>query len=458
MSERWARTALQTYRWAGLAAYPFMGVYVALRATRGKEQHDRRGERYGKASMERPAGPLVWVHAASVGETGAVSALIERLKQHGVSVILTTGTVTSAHLAQERFGDTVMHQYVPLDLKPAVSRFLNYWQPDLAVFAESEIWPMTILELAARRVPQVLINGRMSDRSFKRWQKRLALAESLFENFSHVAAQTDVDGERFQALGARPVTVTGNLKADVSAPIIDRSLQGQMEVRIANRPVWLAVSTHPGEEMIAANVHRMLKARWPGLLTVIVPRHPDRADELADQLFKEGFAVARRTVDDLPYADADIFLGDTIGEMGLYLRMGNIAFVGRSLTADGGQNPLEPAMLGCAVLAGPSHSNFEEIYGRFCKARAARIVPDEMMLAKAVHYLLGNPAICAAMARAGQHVIADMEGALDRTWSTLHAYIQPLIVKAQLAPRHAQDDDPAVLPARTANGTPRIGW
>lgn len=459
MSERWARTALQGYRWAGMAAYPFMGFYVALRATRGKEQHNRRGERYGKASAERPAGPLVWVHAVSVGETGAVSALIERLLEHDITVVLTTGTVTSAQLARERFGDRVLHQYVPLDLKPAVSRFLSYWQPDLAVFAESEIWPMTILELAARRVPQVLINGRMSDRSFKRWERRLALAESLFENFAQVAAQTDVDAERFKVLGARPVTVTGNLKADVPVPAIEPGVQGQMEARIGGRPVWLAVSTHPGEERIAALVHRALKSRWPGLLTVIVPRHPGRADELADDLHKQGFSVARRTIDDLPFQEADIFLGDTIGEMGLYLRMGQIAFVGRSMTAEGGQNPLEPAMLGCAVLTGPKHANFEEIYGRFCQARAARVVRDEVMLAKAVHYLLGNPAICAAMARAGQGVIAGMEGALDRTWSTLHPYVHPLVVKAQLAPSEVvRADDTSSVAARRANGMSRIGW
>ncbi|QBK29495.1 lipid IV(A) 3-deoxy-D-manno-octulosonic acid transferase [Roseitalea porphyridii] len=456
MSERWARLALQTYRWAGMAAYPFMGIYVGMRATRGKEQHDRRGERYGKPSATRPLGPLVWVHAVSVGETGAVSGLIGRLRAHDIPVVLTTGTVTSAALARDRFGDDVLHQYVPLDLKPAVSRFLNYWQPDLAVFAESEIWPMTILELGARRIPQVLINGRMSDRSFKRWQNRLALAESLFENLSHVAAQTEKDGERFRALGARPVTVSGNLKADVPVPSVDPGTYAQMQARLDGRPVWLAVSTHEGEEMVAARVHKMLKKRWPGLLTVIVPRHPTRAEELAAAMGGMGLSVARRTVDKMPAAASDIFLGDTIGEMGLYLRMGKIAFVGRSLTAEGGQNPLEPAMLGCAVLTGPNLANFEEIYGRFCEARAARVVDDEMMLAKAVNFLLGNAALCDAMAEAGRGVIADMSGALDRTWQTLSPYVQPLVVKARLAPGEAALDggDDA---ARASQGG-LIGW
>lgn len=458
MSERWARLALQTYRWAGMAAYPFMGIYVAVRATRGKEQHDRRGERYGKASATRPLGPLVWVHAASVGETGAVSGLIGRLRAHDIPVILTTGTVTSAALARERFGDDVLHQYVPLDLKPAVSRFLDYWQPDLAIFAESEIWPMTILELGARRIPQVLINGRMSDRSFKRWKRRLALAESLFENLSHVAAQSDKDGERFQALGARPVTISGNLKADVPIPSVDEALFARMQGRIQGRPVWLAVSTHEGEEMVAARVHQMLKKRWPGLLTVIVPRHPTRSEELSAAMTGMGLTVAHRTRDKLPDDESDIFMGDTIGEMGLYLRMGKIAFVGRSLTAEGGQNPLEPAMLGCAVLTGPNHANFDEIYRRFQEARAARIVDDEMMLAKAVNFLLGNGPLCDAMAEAGRGVIADMSGALDRTWQTLSPYVQPLVVKARLEPGDTADVDEAADPVAATKGGGRVGW
>lgn len=455
MSERWARAALQAYRWIGAAAYPMIGVYVAMRATRGKEQRERRGERYGKPSVPRPPGPLVWVHAVSVGETGAVAAIITRLRANNINVVLTTGTVTSATMAVERFGNTVMHQYVPLDLKPAVSRFLHHWKPDLAIFAESEIWPMTILELGARRIPQVLINGRMSDRSFRRWQNRIALAESLFENFAHVAAQSERDAERFEALGARPVTVSGNLKADVPLPPVEPDLVAQMKTRVANRPVWLAISTHEGEELAAARVHRALRKLWPRLLTVVVPRHPARSDELAQMFHKLGLRVARRSHDSLPVSDTEVFLGDSIGEMGLYLRMGKIAFVGRSLTARGGQNPLEPAMLGCAVLTGPNIANFEDIYSRFLETRAARVIDDDRALAKAVNHMLGNEALCDAMAKAGARVITDMEGALERTWSTLTPYVQPLRVKANLAAsgRDAIPTDPrAAFEGGAGNG------
>ncbi|WP_292647554.1 glycosyltransferase N-terminal domain-containing protein, partial [Mesorhizobium sp.] len=212
MSGRWARAMLSAYRFAGAVAYPLVGPYVAWRTSRGKEDRYRRRERYGVAGRPRPDGPMIWIHAASVGETIAVVPLVESILDYGVNIVLTTGTVTSAQVADERLGDRIIHQYVPLDLKPAVSRFLDHWQPDLAIIAESEIWPMTILELGARRVPQVLVNGRLSDRSFKSWKKRANIAEALFENLAHVVAQSDVDGERFLALGARPVTVSGNLK------------------------------------------------------------------------------------------------------------------------------------------------------------------------------------------------------------------------------------------------------
>jgi 3-deoxy-D-manno-octulosonic-acid transferase len=200
MSARRARAILSLYRFAGAGLYPLIGPYVAWRASKGKEDRTRSRERYGYASKARPNGPLIWVHAASIGETIAVVPLVERILDFGVNIVLTTGTVTSAKVAEERLGDRIIHQYVPLDLKPAVSRFLNHWEPDLAIIAESEIWPMTILELGARRVPQVLVNGRLSDRSFASWKKRAAIAEALFENLAHVIAQSEVDGERFRAL------------------------------------------------------------------------------------------------------------------------------------------------------------------------------------------------------------------------------------------------------------------
>lgn len=436
MSNALARLALSAYRWVGLGLYPVMRPYLAFRAAKGKEERGRRSERFGRASVERPAGPLVWIHAASVGETNAVSPLIREVRRRGISVVLTTGTVTSARVARERLGDSVIHQYVPLDLKPVLNRFLDHWRPDLAIMVESEIWPMTILELGARHIAQVLVNGRMSDRSFARWKKRPAIADALFEKFALVIAQSDADAERFRTLGALPVLVSGNLKVDTDAPPHDPAVLAAYRNQLGNRKTWAAISTFEGEELAAGKVHAALKQHIE-LLTIIVPRHPERADAIEEALVAKGLKVARRTRNDPLTADTDIFLGDTIGEMGLYLRMTEIAFVGRSLFGEGGQNPLEPAMLGCAVLSGPNVQNFRDSYQRLAKSGCAKMVRDVEMLAKGVGYLLVNDDMRRKMIAAGQDSLQEMRGALTETVRGLEPYLNPLTVKARLHPREA---------------------
>jgi 3-deoxy-D-manno-octulosonic-acid transferase len=434
MSGRLARLALSLYRWGGMALYPVVGPYLALRAAKGKEDRSRRRERYGIASVERPAGPLVWFHAASVGETNAVVPLIKEVRRRGIAVLLTTGTTTSAKVARERLGTDILHQYAPLDLKPAISRFLEYWHPDLAIMAESEIWPMTILELSKRHIPQVLVNGRISDRSFQRWKRRLAIADAIFENFALVIAQSDLDAERFRTLGALPVLVSGNLKVDTDAPPADSAVLRAYLEQIRGRRTWAAISTFEGEEAAAGNVHRALKERT-GLLTIIVPRHPERSDAIDTMLTARGLKVARRTRNDPLTPETDIFLGDTIGEMGLFLRMTEIAFVGRSLFAEGGQNPLEPAMLGCAILSGGNVQNFREAYQQLARTGSAKMVRDVEMLAKGVHYLLMNDEMRKQMIEAGLETVQEMRGALRATVKGLEPYINPLTVKARLHPR-----------------------
>ena len=431
MSPLWARVALTGYRWLGGAIYPFLGSYLAYRATKGKEEHSRRRERYGYASIERPAGPIIWVHAASVGETTAVIPLIRELLHRGIGVVLTTGTVTSASVVDERLGDSVIHQYVPLDLKPAVSRFLEHWKPDLAVMAESEIWPMTILGLGARKTPQVLVNGRLSDRSFTSWRKRPHLAEALFENLSLVVAQSDEDAERFRTLGARPVAVSGNLKVDTAPPPHDETEYEALKNRIGDRRIWAAVSTHSGEEEIVADVQQSLDPSMRALC-ILVPRHPERADGIATMLTSRGLTVARRSLGDGVTDKTDIYLADTIGEMGLFLKLAEIAFVGRSLAAEGGQNPLEPAMLDCAILSGRNVQNFRDSYRNLLKNGGARLVNDGEMLAKSVEFLLSNDKACDKMRTAAKQTVEELSGALPRTVRALEPYIKPLTVTAEL--------------------------
>lgn len=432
MSERWARAMLSTYRWAGAAAYPFVGGYVAWRASRGMEDGPRRRERYGKTAAPRPQGQLIWVHAAGEMEAIAVVPLAERFLATGIDVVMTTGTVASAEAVRERLGDRVIHQYVPLDLKPALGRFLDHWQPDLAVFAESEIWPMTLLELRARRVPQILVNGRMSDRAFASWRKRAFIAEALFEHFALVVAQSETDAERFRALGARPVSVSGNLRTDISVPPVDELELRRIRNEIGGRERWAAIATHEGEEVLAAEVHKLLGRRHPDILTLIVPRDASRGDRLETELTALGLNVARRSRRDRITSKTHVLLGDTRCETGLYLRLGNIVFLGRSLAGGGGENPLEAALLQNAVLAGQEIGYFRELYQPLIGKGGVRLVRDREMLAGAVNYLLRNEAARAEIGRAGAAAVEAMRGALDRTLRELGPFVNPLIVKARL--------------------------
>lgn len=432
MSERWVRAVLSTYRWAGAAAYPFVGGYVAWRASKGMEDGPRRRERYGFAAIERPAGQLIWVHAAGEGEALAVVSLVRHLLSLGVAILMTTGTVESADAVRERLDDRVIHQYVPLDLKPALAHFLDHWRPDLAIFAESEIWPTTILELHSRRVPQVLVNGRLSDRAFVSWRKRAFLAEALFEHFALVVAQTGTDAERFRSLGARPVTVSGSLRTDVEPPPVDELELRRLGNEIGARARWLAFATHEGEEMVAAAVHRLLAQRHPDILTVVVPRNPARADAVAGRLATAGLAVARRSRGDRIGPGTEILLGDTRGETGLYLRLAEIVFLGRSLAGGGGENPLEASLLRRAVLAGQDVSYFRELYQPLVARGGVRLVRDGEMLAGAVNYLLRNREAREEIGAAGAAAVEAMRGALARTIRDLEPFVQPLVVKARL--------------------------
>ncbi len=436
MSSFPARTALLAYRAAGVALYPLVGPYLTYRALKGKEERSRRLERFGFASLARPRGPLVWVHAASVGETIALLPLIRELRRREIHVLLTTGTVTSAALVHSRLADEVIHQYVPLDLKFPIKRFIAYWKPDACITAESEIWPTTILELARRHIPQIRVNARISDRSFERWRNRHSIAEALFGKMSLVVAQSDLDAERFRDLGAWPVIVSGNLKSDTDPPPCDEQALEAYKRQIGTRCTWAAISTFEGEEASAATVHRALKPK-NGQLTILVPRHPDRADAIEAMLKEADLSVARRSRNDELTPETDVFLGDSIGEMGLYLRLTEIAFVGRSLSGEGGQNPLEPAMLGCAVLSGPHVQNFRDSYQHLVRKGGARIVKDAEMLAKAVHYLLVNDLARMKMVDAGHDAMDEMRGALSKTVKALEPYINPLTVSARLQPKSA---------------------
>jgi 3-deoxy-D-manno-octulosonic-acid transferase len=265
--------ALRLYRLGCVLGSPLAFRLLTRRLKRGKEHPERMTERLGQASIARPAGPLVWVHGASVGEMLAVISLIERLRAQHFAVLVTSGTVTSAALAEQRLPDGVLHQFVPLDAPRFVHRFLDHWRPGLALFVESDLWPNLICSCAARRIPMIVINGRLSERSFSRWRRVPGVIAALLNRFELCLTQSAADAERYAKLGAPRVSATGNLKLDLPAPPADDAVLGRLKQIVGRRPVVVAASTHPGEEAPVVGAHRRLRAKFPTLLTIIVPRH-----------------------------------------------------------------------------------------------------------------------------------------------------------------------------------------
>src|SRR6476661_2089924 len=303
---------LRVYRKLSFAMVPLAPAVIKRRLKLGKEDPERVSERRGMSADVRPTGPLVWIHGASVGEVLAAAALIERLRALNIRILLTSGTVTSAAIVAKRFPPDIIHQYVPYDSPRYVARFLDHWQPSLALFIESDLWPNLILQSAARRLPMVLINGRMSHRSFPRWRRVHGTISVLLEKFDVCLAQSQTDAERFAALGCRNVIATGNLKLDVPAPPADSAKLERLMSVTRGRPIIVAASTHPGEEEILLDAHRVLAGFFPSLLSVIVPRHPARGEAIARSIAASGLHVAQRSREELPTATTDIYVADTM--------------------------------------------------------------------------------------------------------------------------------------------------
>jgi 3-deoxy-D-manno-octulosonic-acid transferase len=377
---------------------------LARRLRHGREIAGRLPERWGEDTTPRPPGRLVWLHAASVGETISVLPVLQALAGADEQVLITTGTVTSARLLDQRLpalglDGCVRHRFVPLDVPAWAARFLDHWRPDVAGFVESEIWPNLIAACRRREVPIFLLNARLSPRSHARWRLAPGMARGLFGAFARVQAQSEGDALRLRALGAAQVTAPGNLKFAAAELPADPAGLARLQALLRGRPVWLAASTHPGEEAIAAAVHAALAPFHPGLLTIIVPRHPERGAALAAEL--AGPALTRRALGQDPPAAAGLWIGDTVGELGLFFRLAGPVFVGKSITVPGGQNPLEPARLGCPVAVGPQTGNFAQPVEVLRAAGALAEVADAAALTAWVDAMLCDPARAGAMGRAG---------------------------------------------------------
>ena len=417
--------ALRIYRKLSSAAVPLTPALIKRRLKQGKEDPARIGERRGMSGNARPPGPLVWIHGASVGEVLAAAALIERLSALNIQVLLTSGTVTSAAIAAKRFPD-VIHQYVPYDSPRYVARFLDHWRPSLALFVESDLWPNLILSSAARRLPMVLINGRMSHRSFPRWRRIAGTISALLGRFDVCLAQSPVDAERFAALGSRNVVTTGNLKLDVPAPPADPAKLERLMAVARGRPIIVAASTHAGEEEILLQAHRALAGVFPSLLSVIVPRHADRGEAIAAAIAASGAQVALRSREELPVAATEIYVADTMGELGLFYRLAPIVFMGGSLVRHGGQNPIEAVKLGASIVHGPHVFNFADVYEALDNAGGARQANTPEALVKQLGQLLADPAARKSSVAAAERVVVELGGALDRTLMALEPYLLQL--------------------------------
>ena len=417
---------LRVYRSLSSAMVPLAPAVIRQRLKLGKEDPERIAERRGLTRDARPQGPLVWIHGASVGEVLAAAALIERLRELNLRILVTSGTVTSAAIVARRFPPDVIHQYVPYDSPRFVARFLDHWRPSLALFIESDLWPNLILSSAARRLPMVLINGRMSQRSFPRWRRVASTISALLGTFDICLAQSPTDAERFAALGCHNVITTGNLKLDVPAPPADPAKLDRLISVTRGRPMILAASTHPGEEERLIEAHKTLAGYFPSLLTVIVPRHPNRGEAITRTIAAAGLRAAQRSREEMPTAVTDIYVADTLGELGLFYRLSPVVFMGGSLVEHGGQNPIEAVKLGASIVHGPHVFNFTDVYDALDRAGGARKAVTPEALANELGQLLDDPAARDSMVAASARVVSQLGGALERTLAALEPYLLQL--------------------------------
>ena len=427
---------IPVYRGLTVALGPAVRLYLAHRRRQGKEDALRFPEREGYPSRVRPPGPLVWIHAASIGEAVSTLALIDRLagERPALNMLVTTGTVTSAHLLATRLPTGhAWHQYVPVDRPVYVRRFLSHWRPDLAIWIESELWPNLIVETRRRGIPLLLVNGRMSLASFRRWSRVPALIKPLLQGFDLCLTQDAIQAERFARLGAPRALTVGDLKSAAAPLPVDEVAFAALASALGERPRWLAASTHAGEEEMAADAHVLLRQRLPNLLTVIAPRHPSRADEIAGILIRRGLRVSQRSKGEPIGVGTDIYLADTLGELGLFYRIAGVAFIGGSMGGIGGHNPLEAALLDCAILHGPDMANAATMAEALRAAGASEVVTSVASLARALEPLLADPSARARRAAAAATVAARQRHVLDAVVDRLAPWLDRLEPDAALS-------------------------
>ena len=405
----------EIYTFVGILITPLLHGWLLRRAGRGKELRARLRERFGHASLPRPVGKLIWLHAASVGEAQSVLTLAHALllQQPAAQLLITTGTVTSAALIAAQALPRTQHQFIQVDTVFAVRRFLSHWQPDVVLWVESEFWPQLLWQIRDRTIPALLINARISESTAKNWRRLPRTICSILATFSAIYAGSAGDAQRLRSLGAAHVRDAGNLKYDAQPlPCNDTQLRALRE-QIGARPVWLAASTHANEEEMIADVHTALLQQFPTLLTILVPRHAVRGDAIAAAIRVRTIALSQRSKNGPLAVDTGIYLADTMGELGLFFRASTIVFLGGSLIPHGGHNPLEPARLGCAVISGSHTHNFAEIMQQMLQVNAIQVVRNTEDLKQHLAQLLANPTQQQLLGARAQAFVEQASGASD---------------------------------------------
>jgi 3-deoxy-D-manno-octulosonic-acid transferase len=416
------KVLLFIYRATSTILSPLLKVALHYRKHLKKEDSTRLKERYGIASTARPSGKLIWIHGASVGEAVSILPLAHKLRLELPShtLLITTGTVTAATIMAKRLPEGCIHQYVPLDAPHWTNRFLNHWKPDTAIFVESELWPNLIFTCHQRKIPLILLNARISDRSFARWSRFPKLSKAILSCFSSCLAQSDKVEEKLNFLGANNVCTITNLKFAVAPLTYSQDELEQLSHLLADRSIWLAASTHPGEESIIATAHVEIQKQIPNVLTIIIPRHPHRGNDIAKDLTALGLHVSSRSKGEVPSNTTDVYLSDTLGELGLFYALSPIVFLGGTLVPVGGHNPIEPAHLNCALLWGPNLRNFIEICKTF--KPAAIQISDKEELSKQVIDLLKNPELCQSMAKKAKEIVKNQSEVINEIFNKINLY------------------------------------
>lgn len=404
---------------------PFISIYLHRRLATGREDIKRFQERIGYASKMRPRGRLVWCHAASVGEATSLLALIDRIQETHphLSILVTTGTVTSARMMEGRLPQGALHQFIPVDRMSYVTSFLDYWKPDCALWVESELWPNMLSAIRKRRIPTILLNGRMSDSSFRNWQYMRSWIKEILSTFDLCLTQTENDRERFKFLGARNVQCAGNLKFSAHPLPYDKEQLAILKKASEDRPMWLMASTHKGEEEIAFETHKNLVTKYPNLLTIIVPRHAVRGSEIAALAHMSNLSLSQRSHQQPLTSSTAIYLADTMGELGLFYRLSPIAAIGGSFVAHGGHNPIEPAQLDTTLVFGPYMYNFQAIAEDFKDNRASIALQNLNELTATLDRLLSSPRECALYAGAARRLAEQKIDLLDRVLDALEPWL-----------------------------------